>query len=187
MAPVSTQPIPSLMNVYNVESFGDEKRPQQCQLHYDTNSSCRCSESSSHRACHKERWRRVILPIALSLLAVGAMLVVSIVADIDLLDLIGINVDESGVSLGKRQTTSTSQSSFTKNKFSGVAKVHFKIHCAARATCAHAVEVSLAWSVSVADCVQQDLTRLSDPTWIPPSLSSWDSAYVLQNSGLLIR
>jgi hypothetical protein len=113
MAPVSTQPIPSLMNVYTVSSFGDEKHPQQCQVHYDSEQPCGCADSSSHRACHKARLRKMLLPVALSLLAVGAMLVISCATDINLLDLIGLGGD-SGSVLGKRQTSSSS--SFTNNK-----------------------------------------------------------------------
>ncbi|KAF9221177.1 hypothetical protein BS17DRAFT_786019 [Gyrodon lividus] len=113
MALVSTQPIPSLMSVYSVDSFSSEKRSQQCQIHYDSEQTCQCADSGSHRACHKARLRKMLLPIALSLLAVGAMLVISCTTDIDLLDLIGVGADGSGVSLGKRQTTS---SSFTENK-----------------------------------------------------------------------
>ncbi|KAF8839234.1 hypothetical protein BDN67DRAFT_970375, partial [Paxillus ammoniavirescens] len=53
----------------------------------------------------------MLLPVALSLLAVGAMLVISCATDINLLDLIGVGGD-SGSILGKRQTSS----SFTNNK-----------------------------------------------------------------------
>ncbi|KAH7886724.1 hypothetical protein F5I97DRAFT_1807396 [Phlebopus sp. FC_14] len=99
------------MNVHSVEFCLDEKRAQQCQLHYAEQSICRCSESSSHRACHKERMRRIIGPLVLLALTVGALLALSCLADMDILGLLGVS-DGSGISLGKRQTSS----SFTQNK-----------------------------------------------------------------------
>ncbi|KIL00151.1 hypothetical protein PAXRUDRAFT_329817 [Paxillus rubicundulus Ve08.2h10] len=158
MAPVSTQPIPSLMNVYTVGPFGDAKLPQQCQVHYDSEQPCGCADSSSHRACHKARLRKMLLPVALSLLAIGGMLVVSCATDINLLDLIGLGGD-SGSLLGKRETSS----SFTNNKlYLIIIFVHLKIHCAAHATCAHAVVALLAWNALDVGCVRLDSTRLSD-------------------------
>lgn len=49
-----------------------------------------------------------MLPIALLLLAVGATLVISCVADIDLLDLLSLGHGTGGSPLSKRQSTFTS-------------------------------------------------------------------------------
>ncbi|KAG8215679.1 hypothetical protein J3R82DRAFT_7553, partial [Butyriboletus roseoflavus] len=118
MGPVSTQPLPSSMNAYSVELCNDEKSSNQCQIHLSSERQCGCSSADSdparHRACHQARLQRLLAPIALLLLAVGATLAISCVSDIDLYDLISLGADVSGSPLGKRQTSS--QSSFTQNK-----------------------------------------------------------------------
>ncbi|OAX34136.1 hypothetical protein K503DRAFT_468531 [Rhizopogon vinicolor AM-OR11-026] len=115
MSPISSQPITSTMDVYG-PSTTDEKRSRPCQ-HDDHNMNfpCECP-SSSHRACHKARLRRVILPIALLLLSLGALLVMSYCSEVsDLLDVLGLG-NGHGISLGKRQSTTSSTSSFTSKK-----------------------------------------------------------------------
>ncbi|KAG1880862.1 hypothetical protein F4604DRAFT_489896 [Suillus subluteus] len=77
------------------------------------NYPCECP-SASHRACHKSRLRRIILPIALSLLSIGVFLVISHCSEVgDLLGALGLN---HGHALDKRQTTTSSTSSFTSKK-----------------------------------------------------------------------
>jgi len=117
MTPVSTQPLPNSMNAYSVESRNDEKSANQCQIHLGSKGQCSCAADSNpghHRACHQARLRRLLLPVALLLLAVGATLVISCVHDIDLFDLVNLGADVSGSPLGKRQST---ESSFTQNKY----------------------------------------------------------------------
>ncbi|KAG1743835.1 hypothetical protein EDB19DRAFT_542155 [Suillus lakei] len=111
MSLISSQPNTSTMDMYGPLAT-DEKRSPTCQ-HDDHNMNypCECP-SASHRACHKSRLRRIILPIALSLLSIGAFLVISHCSEMgDLLGALGLG---HGVSLGKRQTTTSS--SFTSNK-----------------------------------------------------------------------
>lgn len=119
MTPVSTQPLPSSMNAYSVGLGNDEKFTSQCHIHLSSEGQCPCAVDSNparHRACHQARLRRLLLPIALLLLGVGATLVISCISDIDLLDLISLGADVTGSPLGKRQSTSSGQSSFTQNK-----------------------------------------------------------------------
>lgn len=119
MTPVSTQPLPSSMNAYSVGLCNNEKSANQCQLHLSSERQCSCAVDSTparHRACHQARLRRLLLPIALLLLGVGATLVISCVSEVDLFDLISLGADVSSSPLGKRQSTSSGQSSFTKNK-----------------------------------------------------------------------
>lgn len=117
MAPVSTQPLPNSMNAYSVELRNDEKSSNQCQIHLGSKGQCSCAaDPARHRACHQARLGRLLLPIALLLLAVGATLIISCVSDIDLFDLVSLGADVSGSPLGKRQSTSSGQSSFTQNK-----------------------------------------------------------------------
>ncbi|KAJ8579426.1 hypothetical protein M405DRAFT_835832 [Rhizopogon salebrosus TDB-379] len=115
MSPIACQPATSTMDVYGPFTT-DEKSSRPCQHdEHNMNFPCECP-SSSHRACHKARLRRVILPIALSLLSVGALLLISYCSEIgDLLGLLGFGHGH-GISLGKRQTTTSSSSSFTSNK-----------------------------------------------------------------------
>lgn len=116
MGPVSTQPLPSSMKAYSVELCNDEKSSNQCQIHLGSGRQCGCateSDPARHRACHQARLRKLLVPIALLLFAVGATLVISCVSDIDLFDLISLGADVSGSPLGKR---SSGQSSFTQNK-----------------------------------------------------------------------
>ncbi|KAH0835546.1 hypothetical protein J3R83DRAFT_9248, partial [Lanmaoa asiatica] len=115
MTPLSTQPLPNSMNVYSVELCNGEKTSNQCGIHLGSKGECCCaadSNSTRHRACHQARIRRLLLPIVLLLVAVGATLVVSCVSDIDLFDLVSLGGDVNGSPLGKRQSTS----SFTSNK-----------------------------------------------------------------------
>jgi len=115
MAPVSTQPLPSSMDAYSV----DEKSTTQCQIHLGPEGQCSCAADSNparHRACHQAMLRRLLLPVALLLLAVGATLVISCVSDIDLYDLVNLGAGVSGSPLGKRQSTSSGESSFTEDK-----------------------------------------------------------------------
>ncbi|KAF8129834.1 hypothetical protein EV363DRAFT_1219624 [Boletus edulis] len=116
MAPVSAQPLPCSMNAYSVESYNDEKSANQCQVHMESKTQCCCgseSNPSRHRACHQARLRRFLLPIALLLLGVGATVLISCVYDIDPFDLVSMGGSNP---LGKRQTTSGGQSSFTQHK-----------------------------------------------------------------------
>jgi hypothetical protein len=117
MSPIARQPTTSTMDVYGPFTT-DEKSSRPCQHdEHNMNFPCECP-SSSHRACHKARLRRVILPIALSLLSVGALLLISYCSEIgDLLGVLGFGHGH-GISLGKRQTTTSSSSSFTSNKCS---------------------------------------------------------------------
>lgn len=118
MPPVSTQPLPSSMNAYDGKLCNDEKSSNQCHLHLDSKEQCSCaadSDPAHHRACHQARLRRLLLPIALLFLALGATLVISCVSNIDLFDLVNLGADMSGSPLGKR-STSSGQSSFTQNK-----------------------------------------------------------------------
>jgi hypothetical protein len=112
MSFISSQPNTSTMDVYGPLAT-DEKRSPTCQHNdHNLNYPCECP-SASHRACHKSRLRRIILPIALSLLSIGAFLVISHCSEIgDLLEALGLNHGH-GVSLEKRQS---STSSFTSNK-----------------------------------------------------------------------
>ena len=122
MTPVSTQPLPNSMSAYSVELHDDEKSANQCQIHLGSKGQCSCTADSHparHRACHQARLRRLLLPIALLLLAVGATLVISCVSDIDLFDLVNLGADVSGSPLGKRQSTG---SSFTENKCKFISK-----------------------------------------------------------------
>lgn len=113
MSPISTQPTTSIMDVYGPFTTDEKRSP--CQHDDHTNFPCE-GPSSSHRACHKARLRRIILPIALSLLSVGALLVVSYCSEVgDLLGVLGLG-NGHGLSLDKRQTTTSSSSSFTSNK-----------------------------------------------------------------------
>ncbi|KAG0706975.1 hypothetical protein DFH29DRAFT_98217 [Suillus ampliporus] len=115
MSPISSQPKTCTMDVYGPFTT-DEKRSRPCQ-HDDHNMNypCECP-SRSHRSCHKARLRRIILPVALSLLSVGALLVISYCSEVgDLLGALGLGHGH-GISLGKRQTTTSSSSSFTSNK-----------------------------------------------------------------------
>ncbi|KAG6332902.1 hypothetical protein ID866_6189 [Astraeus odoratus] len=114
MAPVSTQPVPSSMPVQVNDFYVDEKHGQQCELHLVNESSCRCPQSRSHRACHTARLRRMLVPILAVLLALGALLLVWWMSDIDLLD--ALFGDGNPLALGKRQSTTSSGSSFTNNK-----------------------------------------------------------------------
>ena len=105
------------MNAYSVELRNDEKSSNQCQIHLGSKGQCSCTaDPARHRACHQARLGRLLLPIALLLLAVGATLIISCVSDIDLFDLVSLGADVSGSPLGKRQSTSSGQSSFTQNK-----------------------------------------------------------------------
>ncbi|KAG2346216.1 hypothetical protein BDR05DRAFT_70033 [Suillus weaverae] len=115
MSLISSQPNTCTMDMYGPLAT-DEKRSPTCQHNeHNPNYPCECP-SASHRACHKSRLRRVILPIALSLLSIGAFLVISHCSEIgDLLGALGLSRGH-GVSLDKRQTTTSSSSSFTSNK-----------------------------------------------------------------------
>ncbi|KAG2751776.1 hypothetical protein P692DRAFT_20855970 [Suillus brevipes Sb2] len=112
MSFISSQPNTSTMDVYGPLAT-DEKRSPTCQHNdHNLNYPCECP-SASHRACHKSRLRRIILPIALSLLSIGAFLVISYCSEIgDLLEALGLNHGH-GISLEKRQS---STSSFTSKK-----------------------------------------------------------------------
>jgi hypothetical protein len=114
MSFISSQPNTSTMDVYGPLAT-DEKRSPTCQHNdHNLNYPCECP-SASHRACHKSRVRRIILPIALSLLSIGAFLVISYCSEIgDLLEALGLNHGH-GISLEKRQS---STSSFTSKKCS---------------------------------------------------------------------
>ncbi|KAG6372476.1 hypothetical protein JVT61DRAFT_7577 [Boletus reticuloceps] len=166
------------MNAYSVELYNDEKSANQCQIHMESKTQCCCgseSNPSRHRACHQARLRRFLLPIALLLLGVGATVLISCIYDIDPFDLVSMG---GGNPLGKRQTTSGGQSSFTQHKlyliivFVGLAlvlvagimlsfwcckgKVHLRTRSVAHVTCARAVVELFAWSALDADCVRLD-------------------------------
>ncbi|KAG2036543.1 hypothetical protein BDR03DRAFT_444613 [Suillus americanus] len=113
MSLISSQPNTSTMDMYGPLP-SDKKRSPTCQHDdHSLNYPCECP-SASHRACHKSRLRRIILPIALSLLSIGAFLVISQCSEIgDLLGALGLN---HGHALDKRQTTTSSTSSFTSKK-----------------------------------------------------------------------
>ncbi|KAG1800696.1 uncharacterized protein BJ212DRAFT_89563 [Suillus subaureus] len=112
MSLISSQPNTSTMNMYG-PLVTDKKRSPACQHNaHDLSYPCECP-SASHRACHKSRLRRIILPIALSLLSVGAFLVISYCSEVG--DLLGALRLNHGHALDKRQTTS-STSSFTSKK-----------------------------------------------------------------------
>ncbi|KAG2131123.1 hypothetical protein BD769DRAFT_623555 [Suillus cothurnatus] len=112
MSLISSQPKTSTMDMYGPLTT-DKKRSPTCQQNdHNPNYPCECP-SASHRACHKSRLRRIILPMALSLLSIGAFLIISHCSEIgDLLGALGLN---QGYALNKRQTTS-STSSFTSKK-----------------------------------------------------------------------
>lgn len=114
MSLISSQPNTSTMDVYGPLST-HEKRSLTCQHNdHNLNYPCECS-SASHRACHKSRLRRIILPIALSLLSIGAFLIISHCSEIgDLLEALGLNHGHVSGVLDKRQTTTGS--SFTSKK-----------------------------------------------------------------------
>lgn len=114
MSFISSQPNTSTMDVYGPLAT-DEKRSPTCQHNdHNLNYPCECP-SASHRACHKSRLRRIILPIALSLLSIGAFLLISYCSEIgDLLEALGLD-HGYGISLEKRQS---STSSFTSKKCS---------------------------------------------------------------------
>ncbi|KAG2106157.1 uncharacterized protein F5147DRAFT_701245 [Suillus discolor] len=109
---ISSQPNTSTMDMYGPPTT-HEKRSLTCQHNdHNLNYPCECP-SASHRACHKSRLRRIILPIALSLLSIGAFLIISHCSEIgDLLEALGLNHGHVSGVLDKRQTTS----SFTSKK-----------------------------------------------------------------------
>ncbi|KAN0078048.1 hypothetical protein V8E55_010105 [Tylopilus felleus] len=118
MAPVSTQPLSSSMSAHSVELCNGEKSANQCHFHLASKGQCACaadSTSARQRACHT-RLRKLLFPIALFLLAVGGTLVISCVYDIDLFDLVNLGADMSGSPLGKRQSVTNGQSTFTRQK-----------------------------------------------------------------------
>lgn len=104
------------MDAYSVGLCNDEKHFSQCPFHLGSGRQCSCAADSNPARRYQARLRRLLLPIALLLLAVGATLVISCVSDIDLFDLVGVGADVSGSPLGKRQSTSSGQSSFTQQK-----------------------------------------------------------------------
>ncbi|KAH7906567.1 hypothetical protein BJ138DRAFT_1162312 [Hygrophoropsis aurantiaca] len=115
MSLVSTQPpCAGRMDLYNLTA-GDEKHTQCEHDHkFLSPSACECVEvTTSHRSCHKSRLRRLAVPVLLSLLTVGAMLLLSCLAEVDIFDFIGVG--DAGI-LSKRQTTSSSGSTFTNKK-----------------------------------------------------------------------
>ncbi|KAG1869282.1 hypothetical protein C8R48DRAFT_114057 [Suillus tomentosus] len=105
MSLISSQPDTSTMDVYGPLTT-HEKRSLTCQHNdHNLNYPCECP-SASHRACHKSRLRRIILPIALSLLSIGAFLIISHCSEIgDLLEALGLNPGHVSGVLDKRQTT----------------------------------------------------------------------------------
>lgn len=118
MAPVCTQPAANAMPAQFCDSYhyDDEKHhPQQCDQHLVSDASCRCSQSRSHRACHKARLRKMLAPVALVFLALIALMLVWCMWDMDIAEAIFGGDGNPLYALGKRQSSST-ESSFTKNK-----------------------------------------------------------------------
>jgi len=117
MAPIYYQPaLSNSMQLCTQDmAASDEKRPHQCsQEHQLSGAPCDCAAVGSHSSCHKSRLRRFLLPVAISLLLVGGLLVLSCVLEMDFMDLL---LGGDGVVLGKRQTSSSGQqSSFTSKK-----------------------------------------------------------------------
>ncbi|KAG2050136.1 hypothetical protein BDR06DRAFT_1011584 [Suillus hirtellus] len=189
MSLISSQPNTSTMDVYGPLST-HEKRNITCQHNdHNLNHPCECP-SASHRACHKSRLRRIILPIALSLLSIGAFLIISHCSEIgDLLEALGLNHGHVGGVLDKRQTTSTGNS-FTNKKLyliiifvglvlvllaavmlsfwccKGWLEAPLRIPYVARATCVHVVVGSHVWSASAVACAQLVSMKRYDET--PP-------------------
>lgn len=114
MAPVCTQPTASAMPAQFCGSYyDDEKYAQQCEQHFVSDSACGCSQTRSHRACHKARLRKMLGPIVLVLLALVTILVVWCMSDMGILEAIFAGDGNPLHALGKRQSSS---SSFTNNK-----------------------------------------------------------------------
>ncbi|KAI6116646.1 hypothetical protein EDD16DRAFT_1048682 [Pisolithus croceorrhizus] len=127
MTPVLQQPTASLMPVqfsgspYPSDEKCGGKHTSQCQIDYynyvdeSQQAHCQCSQARSHRACHKARLRKMLGPILLVLLVLGAVILVWCMTDTDLFETV-LGGDGDPLSLFKRQSTSSSGSSFTKNK-----------------------------------------------------------------------
>lgn len=131
MAPVSTQPLSSSMSAHSVELCNGEKSANQCHFHLASKGQCACaadSTSARQRACHT-RLRKLLFPIALFLLAVGGTLVISCVYDIDLFDLVNLGADMSGSPLGKRQSVTNGQSTFTRQKREFISRYTVHVCC----------------------------------------------------------
>lgn len=125
MTPVLQQPTASLMPAQFSDSpypSSDEKcsgnHASQCQIDYYNNNyadesqaRCRCSQAQarSHRACHKARLRKMLGPILLILLVLGAVILIGCMTHSDLFETV-LGGDGDPLSLVKRQ------SSFTSNK-----------------------------------------------------------------------
>lgn len=109
MSSIYTQPHSNAMSMYPGSIYADEKHPQQCYLHHPDTSSCECVQPSSHRACHRTRLRRLLVPALLAVLLCG-LLAIWFAMDTSFLDAIFFGQGSPGV-LAKR-----ADSSFTQNK-----------------------------------------------------------------------
>ncbi|KAI5999163.1 hypothetical protein EDD15DRAFT_137571 [Pisolithus albus] len=114
------QPTASLMPAQFSDSLSDEKcngnHASQCQIDYynyadESQARCRCSQSQarSHRACHTARLRKMLGPILLALLVLGAVILVGCMTHANFFEAV-LGGDGNPLSLVKRQ------SSFTSNK-----------------------------------------------------------------------
>ncbi|KAI6023480.1 hypothetical protein EDC04DRAFT_288789 [Pisolithus marmoratus] len=126
MIPVLQQPTASLMPAqFNDSSYlPDEKcsgmHASHCQIDYynyvdEAQTRCRCSQAPSHRACHQARLRKMLGPILLMLLALGAVILVWCMADVGLFEAV-LGGDGDPLSMVKRQSSTSSGSTFTQNK-----------------------------------------------------------------------
>lgn len=120
MTPVLQQPTASLMPAQFSDSLSDEKcggnHTSQCQIDYynyadESQARCRCSQAQvrSHRACHTARLRKMLGPILLVLLVLGAVILVGCMTHANFFETV-LGGDGDPLSLVKRQ------SSFTSNK-----------------------------------------------------------------------